>query len=578
MPSVADTTRFGKYVILSKLGEGGMGRVDRAVLAGPMGFHKEVAIKRIKTDSPGSRRAGSALINEARLGGQLKHPNIVEVYELAEMDDGMFISMEFVNGITLDRVLGACYVREIKLPLPVVFDLLAQLCAALQYAHSARDTAGRELEVVHRDLKPANVIVARDGTVKIMDFGIAKTTANLFVTQTTGVAKGTPLYMSPEQIEGAKDLDRRSDLFAVGALLYELATGDRLFEAEGVANMFWRVIKCDVADQLLGLEALHPGLGAAARGCLRADKNDRYSDAGELAAALRAIRPPEWDAEPGLREFVHAMIGTSAEHDPTLGTGPSTDDLLTSFAGLPPTSRWPAVAAGLRRDVAPEDDPLVDGLQPVYNSSDLDTLVNRAMTGPLPGDTPPMVVPPEVHGGNTARAVGLTMLVLVLIAIAIVALLPGSTAPPEPGPVAEAVLPEAVDPIPEPAPVEPTPPPTPEAVPAPTPEAAPEATPEPAVADPVARPEPTSATPAPTPEPTPEPTPAVMVSVRLNTIPWATLSTGHEIPVLDVEMAVGTVIVATVPQSGKTHTFVVRESWAGRTMCWDFRKDAACAR
>ena len=191
--------RFGKYILLSQLGEGGMGRVDRAVLAGPMGFHKEVAIKRIKTDSS-SKKAGSSLINEARLGGQLKHPNIVEVYDLGEMEGGLFISMEFVNGLPLDKVLGACRAREMRMPLCIAFDLMAQLCSALSYAHTARDTSGKELRVVHRDLKPGNVIVSRTGIVKVMDFGIAKTTSNLFVTQTTGVAKGTPLYMSPEAV------------------------------------------------------------------------------------------------------------------------------------------------------------------------------------------------------------------------------------------------------------------------------------------------------------------------------------------------------------------------------------------
>jgi serine/threonine protein kinase len=476
-----------------------------------------------------------------------------------------------------------------KLPLPVVFDLMEPICAALQYAHAAKDSSGRALEVVHRDLKPGNVIIARNGVFKVMDFGIAKTTSNLFVTMTTGVAKGTPLYMSPEQIEGRKDLDCRSDIFALGALIYELATGDRLFESEGVANMFWKVLKCEVDEQMAVLDELMPGLGRAAHGCLKADKTERYNHAGELAAVLRSLRPPEWADQPGLPELVLAMIGVSSDHDPTLGDGSTTEGLLTRFENLADSSLWPSFAAGLRKALPSKDDPLVDGLQPIYNDSDLDTLVNRAMTAPRLSDAPPIVVPPPpAPKRGVPASTGLALFALLLIGILVVLLLPASDeAPPTPGIEAQPLPTASSEPVPElvvaPAPVvETTPEPEPEPVSVSesevTARAAPEFTPR-------ARVEASTPPPRPTPDPDEEPTPeeepatpGVLVNVRLNTIPWSNLSTGQATPVLGVDMEAGTVIVATEPQTGQTHTFVVQESWAGQTMCWNFRTDDVCAR
>ena len=600
MVTEPETGRFGKYILLSKLGEGGMGRVDRAVLAGPMGFHKEVAIKRIRADVSRSK-AGSSLVNEARLGGQLKHPNIVEVYDLDETDSGVFISMEFVNGLTLDRVLAASRMREMLIPLPVVFEVMAQVCEALAYAHTARDAQGRPLHVVHRDLKPGNVILSRAGRVKVMDFGIAKTTANLFVTMTTGVAKGTPLYMSPEQIEAPRDLDHRSDIFALGALLYELCTSERLFEAEGVANMFWRVIRCQVDDEMIRLDELLPGLGTACRRCLRPKREDRWPDTLAFAEALRALRPAGWEDEPSVREFVRALISASTGEQEC--DGPETAELLATFEVLPESSRWPGLARGLRQEFDPRDDPLLDGLQPVYNETDLETLVRKIETQPPAG---PETDPDRetrtriLHLRRPRRGI-VALAVVLLVAAVIIALLPEGESPAlDPRPT--------TTPLPTAAPtVEPTPVPTAEPSPAPTAEPSPAPTAEPTpvpTAAPTAQPTPVP-TPSPTPDPdgeeptpdpdgeeptpdldgeemTPEPTPPpVPVSVRINTLPWSILTVDGvsrgRTPLIG-ELPVGAVVVATEMGAGRSHTFVIDEAMAGRGFCWDFELSAACSR
>ena len=598
--SQPETGRFGKFILLSKLGEGGMGRVDRAVQGGHMGFHKEVAIKRIRADASHDK-AGSSLVNEARLGGQLKHPNIVEIYDHDKIDDVLYISMEFVNGLTLDKVLAACRLREVQIPLPIALEVMGQICEALAYAHAARDAQGRPLSVVHRDLKPGNVILSRTGRVKVMDFGIAKATANLYVTMTTGVAKGTPLYMSPEQIESTRDLDHRSDIFALGALLYELCTSERLFEAAGVANMFWKVIRCQVDDEMQRLNGLLPGLGDVCRRCLRPSRDDRWPDAASFADALRALRLPEWDEAPGVRPFVRALIGAAAGDE--LPDGPATDELLATFESMPETSRWPALARGLKREFDPRDDPLLEGLQPVYNETDLETLIRH-----VEASMPPATTEPGLLQRRGPRK-GIVLLAVALLVIAVViALLPDGARVIEPQPTPAPTVAPATTPVPTvtPAPTAaPTAAPTPAPTPAPMPAVTTEPTPAPtAVPTPSPTAEPTAEATVgepilgpdgepilgpdgepifgpdgePTPEPTPAPTP---VQVRFNTVPWSTLTVDgvprDRTPLIG-EVPTGAVVVATERGTGRTHTVVVTEAMAGRGLCWDFDLAGPCRR
>ena len=282
---------FGRYNLLGTLGEGGMARVFRAELQGLRGFRKRAAVKVIRA-SIGSQdeRLTQALIHEAKLGGLLHHPNVVETYDFGEVDGQAWIAMELVSGIGLDRVL------ETREPLPpdVALEIVAQICAGLSHAHEL-GTAGHKTPLVHRDLKPSNVIVSDSGLVKVLDFGIAKATHIGGNTTETGLTKGTPAYMSPEQAAG-QPVDARSDLFAAGCLLYEMLTGERFFGGDTVYQIMMSVVRVEelLLEQrrLDAVDAAVPGASAIVRRCMRAQREERYATALELELAVRALQGP----------------------------------------------------------------------------------------------------------------------------------------------------------------------------------------------------------------------------------------------------------------------------------------------
>ena len=208
---------FGRYVLLDVLGEGGMARVFRAELHGPAGFRKLVALKVIKpgVGAKANQTETMDLIREGCLGGRLKHPHIVDVYELGEWEGNLFLSMELVDGVTLSELIRA----ERTIPISVALEIATAMASGLAKAHTF-DSDGRNAGLVHRDLKPPNILLSWDGAVKIADFGIAITKEHLpDPNQEEAGLFGTPDYMSPEQVTG-KTIDHRSDIFSVGIILY----------------------------------------------------------------------------------------------------------------------------------------------------------------------------------------------------------------------------------------------------------------------------------------------------------------------------------------------------------------------
>ena len=296
---------FGRYRLLGLLGEGGMARVFRAELEGPEGFRKPAAIKIIRgAVAARGESLRRSLIQEARLGGLLSHGNIVSTLDFGEQDGHLFIAMELVQGWTLADVLETSG----ALPPELALEVAAQICDGLDHAHDLADR-GVPTNLVHRDLKPSNVIIDRLGQVKVMDFGIAKATNQHGNTTAQGMTKGTPTYMSPEQARGLA-VDRRSDLFVVGALLYELVTGARLFGGDTLAAVLYSVIEVEarLADPLT-LAPLHvaPGLDAVVSRCLRVDPEARYADAAQVEAELRAVQD-QLGQRTRLRDWVRAVL------------------------------------------------------------------------------------------------------------------------------------------------------------------------------------------------------------------------------------------------------------------------------
>jgi len=241
MPAPGQPVQFGRYELLALLGEGAMAQVFRARQRGPMGFSKEMAVKRLRRGALRSdRKEMEALINEARIGGQLRHPNLVEIYGCEVVNGSLCITMEYVRGWTLDELLWRCAEVGASLPLQSVIDILRQLAVGLTSAHEAHDEKGQPLCLIHRDLKPQNIFLDAMGTVKIADFGLAKSSVSLYRTQ-GGEAKGSPLYMSPEQVSGG-ELDQRSDLFALGTIAIELVTGLWAFDGDNIPATFMKVM------------------------------------------------------------------------------------------------------------------------------------------------------------------------------------------------------------------------------------------------------------------------------------------------------------------------------------------------
>ncbi len=279
--------QFGRYHVEELLGEGGMARVYRAVLQGPMGFARAVAIKRIKApggdDADATRRVQS-LINEARLGGHLSHPNVVDVLEFGESDGHFYIVMEHVDGPSLARVLARCEELGTAVPPGPALEILAGVARGLAYAHELEGEDGEPVGLIHRDLKPANVLLGSSGQAMVCDFGLAKSEANLFQSSTLEV-KGTPAYMSPEQV-ACKPLTPASDLFSLGSILYEMLRGQPLFEADGVIQLAYQVARAELDEPREWVRERTPYLAPLFEGLTARDPGDRPATAREVERQL----------------------------------------------------------------------------------------------------------------------------------------------------------------------------------------------------------------------------------------------------------------------------------------------------
>ena len=222
--------KFGRYMLIDRIAVGGMAEIFLARQIGLEGFEKLVVLKRIRPELSEKKSFVTMFLNEARLSAQLNHPNIAQIYDLGRVGESFFIAMEYVFGRDMRRVIPKAEAQGIPFPLVYAAKIASQCCEGLYYAHQKSDFYGNALGIVHRDITPENIVVSFDGTVKILDFGIAKA-ANTVEQTRAGEIKGKLSYMSPEQCMG-KPLDHRSDLFSLGVVFYEGVTGVKLFTGE----------------------------------------------------------------------------------------------------------------------------------------------------------------------------------------------------------------------------------------------------------------------------------------------------------------------------------------------------------
>src|SRR5215468_4092292 len=221
---------FGKYYLLERINVGGMAEVFKAKTFGVEGFERLVAVKRILPNIAEDEEFIAMFIDEAKISVQLQHANIAQIFDLGKVEDSYFIALEYVNGKDLRSIFDRSRQRGEVMPISQSAYIVMQVCEGLDYAHNKRDAQGRELHLIHRDISPQNVLIGYEGEIKLIDFGIAKAAGKASKTQ-AGILKGKFGYMSPEQVRGLP-IDKRSDIFAVGIVLYELLTGERLFVGE----------------------------------------------------------------------------------------------------------------------------------------------------------------------------------------------------------------------------------------------------------------------------------------------------------------------------------------------------------
>ena len=297
-------TVVGRYRLIDRIGAGGMAEVFLAQHDGPEGFARRVALKFVRPDidDPDALRS---LIDEARVAAQLSHPNIVQVTELGRHGDGFYLVMEFLQGWPLDRLIKLSRSNEVPPDLHAIVDLGLQLLDALKYAHEARGHDGTPLRVVHRDIKPGNIILDGLGLVKVVDFGIARS-ESIERRTATGIGKGTPAYMAPEQLRG-EEVSAASDLFAVGVLMAELALGRRLFTADNFLALIRRRTEGFTGEDHDELRSAMPELLPVVERALRDDPAARFASATEMIDALRPVATVR--ARAPLRAWMERVLG-----------------------------------------------------------------------------------------------------------------------------------------------------------------------------------------------------------------------------------------------------------------------------
>jgi serine/threonine protein kinase len=306
--------RLGKYQLIRRLAVGGMAEIYLAQVSGLEGFEKLVVLKRILPQHALDPQLRRMFLDEARLMATLTHPHVTQVYDVGSEGDAPFFAMEYVHGANLREIMNAAaravgldhQTREI--PLHHAIGILASAAAGLHFAHEQTGPKGEPLNIVHRDVSPSNVLVTYGGSVKVSDFGIAKWSSQRTQTQ-EGALKGKFAYMSPEQCRGVA-LDRRSDVFALGTLLYELTTGKPPFRAVSDYEILNRIVNGELPPPTMSGGPYPPDLERIVRRALALGPNDRYPTAQALQLDLEAFARAQGlvVSTVALGEYMHTLF------------------------------------------------------------------------------------------------------------------------------------------------------------------------------------------------------------------------------------------------------------------------------
>jgi serine/threonine protein kinase len=336
---------YGPYRLLEKIAVGGMAEVFRAKRAGVEGFEKVVAVKRILPHLSDNKEFVDMFINEAKMVAGLTHPNIVQIFDLGKIDKSYYIAMEYVHGKDLRSIQKRARDRELKIPLDISSLIVSKICLALESAHRKKDESGRPMRIVHRDVSPQNVLISYEGEVKLTDFGIAKA-ATKAPTTDSGALRGKLLYMSPEQAWG-RPIDRRSDLFSLGIILYEFITEQKPFLGSSEVSILELVRECRIAPPRTINPRIPEKLETVVMKALAREPDERYQDASEMFRDLeRAL--PEGKSAGGseLARFMEILFEPEQRsgpvvEDPPVLSGPLEMEFDAPTAENPPTKAAP---------------------------------------------------------------------------------------------------------------------------------------------------------------------------------------------------------------------------------------------
>jgi serine/threonine-protein kinase len=331
--------RFGKYTLLRKLAQGGMAELFLALQKSVAGFEKLIVIKRILPAMNSDKAFIDMLLHEARIAATLSHPNIVQIFDVGQVDGTYFIAMEHVHGEDIRSI-----VRQMKkkgyptFPREHALGIVMGMCAGLSYAHERADLDGSQLNIVHRDISPQNVVVTFSGDVKIVDFGIAKSD-NKGIDQTkSGKLKGKVPYMSPEQARGDQ-IDARSDVFATGVMLFELTTGRRLFKGASEYETLKLICDRDYPRPSQIVANYPPALERIVMRALEKDREERYQSAREMQHDLEGFIREERVAVStvALNEFMQGLFEDKlATQKEALLQGKQLAEIIDAQASEPP--------------------------------------------------------------------------------------------------------------------------------------------------------------------------------------------------------------------------------------------------
>jgi serine/threonine protein kinase len=418
-PSRSRGAEFGRYRLLQRIGAGGMAEIFRAVARGAQGFERTVAIKRIRPEVVEHTDMGRLFADEARVSALLDHPNIVQVYDFGAVDGTYYITMEYLKGRNLEQVLSALRLRNQRLAPSLAVLIARDVARGLAYAHGLTDERGQWLSIVHRDVSPANVMLSQLGAVKLLDFGIARITSEMRLAVTRGRAlRGKCPYLAPEQINNEAVVDGRADIFALGAVLWEMLTGRRLF----CGSSDFEVLASVLTREIVRPSTLVPGLphqiDDIVLAALERSPGKRFPSAEALADALDELMPLLPGRQGDLISLVSSLPAQPAE-ELLLPVAPPQGSPARFELVLPPPPT-PGVSASSPEPPAPA----------VENETTRKVSGNRLLAQLSLNPARRMAAPPRARQGPMlALGVGLMMLLGGISAFSVQALSPLPAAP-----------------------------------------------------------------------------------------------------------------------------------------------------